>query len=88
MTAPLRTLMLALCLLPALARAQAPAQDSDDGDDRGGIGSVFREFLFGSTGPRGGKKDGVVQQVARNEARRLGTKVLRGVLGGILGGKR
>ena len=68
--------------------AQAPAQDSDDGDDRGGIGSVFREFLFGSTGPRGGKKDGVVQQVARNEARRLGTKVLRGVLGGILGGKR
>ena len=26
MTAPLRTLMLALCLLPALARAQAPAQ--------------------------------------------------------------
>ena len=54
----------------------------------GGIGGMFREFLFGSTGPRGGKRDGVVQQVARNEARRLGTKVLRGVLGGILGGKR
>ncbi len=28
MTASLRTLMLALCLLPALARAQAPAQDT------------------------------------------------------------
>ena len=53
-----------------------------------GIGGVFREFLFGSTGPRGGKRDGVVQQVARNEARRLGSKVLRGVLGGIFGGKR
>ena len=65
--------------------AKTPAQDEDDG---GGIGGMFREFLFGSTGPRGGKRDGVVQQVARNEARRLGTRVLRGVLGGILGGKR
>ena len=64
--------------------AEAPAQEKDDG----GIGGVFREFLFGSTGPRGGKRDGVVQQVARNEARRLGSKVLRGVLGGIFGGKR
>ena len=52
------------------------------------IGGVFREFLFGSTGPRGGKRDGIVQQVARNEARRMGTKVLRGVLGGIFGGRR
>ena len=64
--------------------AEAPAQEKEDG----GIGGVFREFLFGSTGPRGGKRDGVVQQVARNEARRLGSKVLRGVLGGIFGGKR
>ena len=65
-------------------KAEAPAQDKDDG----GIGGVFREFLFGSTGPRGGKRDGIVQQVARNEARRMGTKVLRGVLGGIFGGRR
>ena len=65
--------------------AKAPAQDDDEG---GGIGGIFHDFLFGSTGPRGGKRDGIVQQVARNEARRLGTKVLRGVLGSILGGKR
>ena len=62
--------------------AKPPAEGKD------GIGGVFNDFLFGSTGPRGGKRDGVVQQVARNEARRLGTRVLRGVLGGILGGKR
>ena len=64
--------------------AKTPAQDQDEG---GGIGGIFHDFLFGSTGPRGGKRDGVVQQVARTEARRLGTKVLRGVLGGIFGGK-
>ena len=65
-------------------KAESPVEDKDDG---GGIGGVFREFLFGSTGPRGGKRDGIVQQVARNEARRMGTKVLRGVLGGIFGGR-
>jgi len=67
-------------------QAQAPAAKAETED--GGIGSTLHDFLFGSTGPRGGKRDGVVQQVARNEARRLGTRVLRGVLGGIFGGKR
>ena len=68
-------------------QAQAPAAkaEAEDGD---GIGGALHDFLFGSTGPRGGKRDGVVQQVARNEARRLGTRVLRGVLGGIFGGRR
>ena len=65
----------------------AKPQAEDDAEE-GGIGSVFREFLFGSTGPRGGKRDGIVQQVARNEARRMGRSVVRGVLGSIFGGKR
>jgi DNA helicase HerA-like ATPase len=70
-------------------QAQAPQARADAGDVQGGgIGGALHDFLFGSTGPRGGKRDGVVQQVARNEARRLGTRVLRGVLGGIFGGKR
>jgi DNA helicase HerA-like ATPase len=68
-------------------QAQAPAATAGS-EDGGGIGGALHDFLFGSTGPRGGKRDGVVQQVARNEARRLGTRVLRGVLGGIFGGKR
>jgi hypothetical protein len=69
-------------------QAQAPAAKTDDTDEGDGIGGMLRGFLFGSTGPRGGKRDGIVQQVARNEARRMSTKVLRGVLGGIFGGKR
>ena len=70
-------------------QAQAPeAKAGREDAGGGGIGGALHDFLFGSTGPRGGKRDGVVQQVARNEARRLGTRVLRGVLGGIFGGKR
>jgi len=70
-------------------QAQAPeAKAGPEDANGGGIGGALHDFLFGSTGPRGGKRDGVVQQVARNEARRLGTRVLRGVLGGIFGGKR
>lgn len=70
-------------------QAQAPeAKAGPEDTGGGGIGGALHDFLFGSTGPRGGKRDGVVQQVARNEARRLGTRVLRGVLGGIFGGKR
>ena len=75
----------------AQARAeqvQAPQAATEAKDGERGIGGALQEFLFGSTGPRGGRRDGVVQQVARNEARRLGTRVLRGVLGGILGGRR
>ena len=42
---------------------------------------VISDFLFGSTGPRGGKRQGLVQSVLRAEARRGATKLLRTVLG-------
>jgi hypothetical protein len=48
------------------------------------------ELLFGSTGPRGGRRDGVAQTLAKSAARSIGSsvgrEVLRGVLGGLLGG--
>jgi len=48
--------------------------------------------LFGSTGPRGGKGDGLVQTMAKSAVRTMGTslgkEILRGVLGGIFGRKR
>ena len=59
--------------------------------DSGLMGSL-NDILFGSTGPRGGKKDGIVQTMAKSTARSLGTKlgnqILRGVLGSIMGGKK
>ena len=60
------------------------AQDS-------GMMGELNELLFGSTGPRGGKKDGIVQSMVKSTARTMGTQlgrqILRGVLGGIFGGK-
>ena len=59
--------------------------------DSGLMGSL-NDILFGTTGPRGGKKDGIVQTMAKSTARSLGTKlgnqILRGVLGSIMGGKK
>ncbi|WPH18283.1 helicase HerA-like domain-containing protein [Variovorax paradoxus] len=55
-------------------------------------GSMLNDLLFGSTGPRGGKRDGLVQTMAKSAVRTMGTSVgkeiLRGVLGGIFGAKK
>jgi hypothetical protein len=52
----------------------------------------LKDLLFGTTGPRGGKHDGLVQTMARSTMRTmgnsLGKEILRGVLGGILGNKK
>ena len=56
----------------------------------GGAGGALSEILFGSTGPRGGKHDGLVQSAAKSAARSVGSgigrAILRGALGSILGG--
>ncbi|MFU2315030.1 helicase HerA-like domain-containing protein [Rahnella sp. PCH160] len=57
-------------------------------DSGGGLMSGLNEILFGSTGPRGGKRDGVVQVAAKSMARDLGRQILRGVLGSIMGGRK
>lgn len=57
-----------------------------------GMGSMLNDMLFGTTGPRGAKHDGLVQTMAKSAVRTMGTSVgkeiLRGVLGGIFGGKK
>ena len=63
----------------------APAQD-------GGVMGSISDMLFGSTGPRGGRREGVVDAVAKSAARTVGSslarELTRGVLGSLLGGKR
>jgi DNA helicase HerA-like ATPase len=53
-----------------------------------GLGDV----LFGRTGPRGAKHDGLAQAMVKSAVRTIGSSVgreiVRGVLGGILGGRR
>jgi DNA helicase HerA-like ATPase len=54
----------------------------------GGLGDV----LFGSTGPRGGRREGIVDAMAKSAARTVGSavarEIARGVLGSLLGGRR
>jgi len=55
-----------------------------------GWGGMLNDVLFGSTGPRGGKHDGLAQTMAKSAVRTIGTSVgrelIRGVLGSLLGG--
>jgi uncharacterized protein len=54
------------------------------------ITDALSSIFFGTTGPRGGKHDGLVQSAAKSAARSvgsgLGRAILRGALGSILGG--
>src|SRR5690606_38371735 len=59
----------------------APQQD-------GGMMGSLNDFLFGSVGPRGGRREGVVQSVAKSMVRQTATRLVRGVLGSLIGGKR
>jgi DNA helicase HerA-like ATPase len=53
---------------------------------------ALSELLFGSTGPRGGRREGMVDVLAKSAARSLGSTVAReltrGLLGSLLGSKR
>ncbi len=55
--------------------------------DEGLMGAV-NDFLFGSTGPRGGRRDGVVQSAVKSAVRSTATQLLRGVLGSLIGSRR
>ncbi|WP_434778876.1 helicase HerA-like domain-containing protein [Neisseria sp. Ec49-e6-T10] len=52
----------------------------------------LKSILFGSTGPRGGKRDGLVQTATKTMTRQLsnqiGKEIMRGILGGITGGRK
>jgi DNA helicase HerA-like ATPase len=45
-------------------------------------------LIFGTTGPRGGKHDGLVDLMAKSAARSAGSAIMRGVLGSLMGGRR
>jgi uncharacterized protein len=66
--------------------AQAPAQKP------AASGGGMSDVIFGSTGPRGGKRDGLVQIAAKTVTRTIGSaigrQIVRGVLGSLFGGRR
>jgi hypothetical protein len=87
---------------PGAAPSQAPTAGStttrpmptptagQPSDAGGGMLGGLKDVLFGSTGPRGGKHEGLAEAAARSAVRSIGSSVgreiIRGVLGSILGG--
>ncbi|HYN10360.1 MAG TPA: helicase HerA-like domain-containing protein [Vicinamibacterales bacterium] len=55
-------------------------------------GGSLTDILLGSTGPRGGRREGILESAARSAARSVGSgmarEIMRGVLGSILGRRR
>jgi uncharacterized protein len=79
--------------LPPAGTASLPgATSADAGAGGGGLLGGLKDVLFGSTGPRGGKHEGLAESAARSAVRSIGSSVgreiIRGMLGGILGGGR
>ena len=70
------------------ANHTAAGAGADTGGILGKAGEMLKEAMLGRSGPRGGHYDGLVQQVIKSEARRVGRDLLRGVLGSLMGGKR
>ena len=70
----------------AQAAAEAPERSAARGE-----GGIF-DVLFGSTGPRGGRREGVIESATRSAARSIGSAVgrsiIRGTLGSIFGRRR
>ena len=74
------------------AQATAAAGKSGTADaDRGVIGGLS-DVIFGSTGPRGGRREGLAEAMAKSAIRTMGStvgrEIMRGVLGSIMGGAK
>jgi DNA helicase HerA-like ATPase len=69
-----------------------PGQDSETAAQNGGLMGSLSDLFFGSTGPRGGQRDGVAQMVVKSAVRTVGSaigrEIVRGVLGGLMGSSR
>ncbi len=70
------------------AAAQTTATAAEAGNR--GLAGGFNDLVFGSTGPRGGQRDGIAQTLVKSAVRTMGStvgrEIIRGVLGGIFGG--
>jgi len=78
---------------PAEEGARAPSVGNGPAEPAdGGLFGGLKDVLFGSTGPRGGKHEGLAESAARSAVRTIGSSVgreiVRGVLGSLLGGSR
>ena len=76
----------------ASGAAHASGAAAPAGASESGLMNTVSDFIFGSTGPRGGQHDGVAQLLVKSAVRNVGSaigrEIVRGVLGGLLGGSK
>lgn len=72
-------------ILAARAQAEAPTDKQINNTTKANSTSAVQDFLFGSTGPRGGRRDGVVQSVTKSLVRQTTNRIVRGIIGSLLG---
>jgi DNA helicase HerA-like ATPase len=76
----------------AEAGAGASSSSTASPSGAGGVLGGLSDLVFGSTGPRGGRREGLAEMMAKSAIRTIGSSVgreiIRGVLGGIMGRKR
>lgn len=75
------------------SQTQQDGQSEDSAENSSGsISDFLQDSIFGTTGPRGGKRDGLVQTAAKTVVRQLasevGRQLVRGILGSLAGGTR
>ncbi|GAB4040629.1 MAG: DUF853 domain-containing protein [Rubrivivax sp.] len=74
------------------AAAAATAPGAPGPAAGGGMMDGLKDVLFGSTGPRGGRRPGLAEAAATSAVRTIGSavgrEIIRGVLGSLLGGSR
>ena len=79
-----------LLVLALVTLFQSPGQRSGGSDIASAVMGGLGSLLFGSTGPRGGQRDGIAQTLVKSAVRQVGSSVgreiVRGVLGSLLGG--
>ncbi|WP_323011434.1 DUF853 domain-containing protein [Castellaniella sp.] len=63
-------------------------QKTAQGSNNEGGGGILSDFLFGSVGPRGGRREGMVQSVAKSMMRNAANQLVRGILGSLVGRRR
>jgi len=77
---------------PATAPVQTQAAAGGNSNTGGGLLGSLEGLFIGTTGPRGGHHDSVMEAMLKSGARsvgsQLGRQIVRGVLGSLLGGSR
>lgn len=69
-------------------QSDAPQAKGNNSGVENTVMDGLKNILFGYTGPRGGKHDGVVQTMAKTATRQVTNQILRGVLGSLFGGRK